>query len=252
MIADPFKVMGVSPDVSDAELKKTYRALSKKYHPDSNPDDPAGAEEKFKQVQEAYHQIMTAREKGTSAYGQSQQSNYGQGSAQGGYGQSSYQNNGYADYEGGYGSFYDFFNQWSRYSEQQRSQQYAQDTNEMRAARNYINNGYYEEAINSLNSTPESSRNARWYYYHAIANSSLGNNIAAMESAKKASDMEPGNAEYAQLLQQLQSGGRWYQRQGEGYGAGGAGMNATAGLCLTICAANALCGLCHPGFMFCI
>ena len=240
MITDPFKVLGVSPDISDAELKKTYRTLSKKYHPDSNPDNPAAAEEKFKQVQEAYHQIMTAREKGTSPYGQAQQSTY-----------NTYSQGNYADYSG-YGAFYDFFNQWNRYSEQQRAQEAPQETNEMRAARNYINNGYYQEALNALNGTPEAERNARWYYYHAIANSCLGNNIAAMESAKRASDMEPGNTDYAQLLQQLQSGGRWYQRQGEGYGAGTGRMNMTAGLCLTFCAANALCGLCHPGFFFCI
>lgn len=238
MIADPFKVMGVSPDISDEELKKTYRTLSKKYHPDSNPDDPAAAEEKFKQVHEAYQQIKTARERGTSAYGQS-----GRGAGTG-YGQTTY-----AD-DFGYGSFYDFFNQWSRYSEQQRS---AQESNEMRAARNYINNGYYQEALNALNATPEGERSARWYYYHAVASSGQGNNIAALESAKRAADMEPGNAEYSQLLQRLQSGGRWYQERGASYGGSGMrNINITAGLCLSFCAANALCGLCHPGFLFCI
>lgn len=50
---DFYKVLGVSKDVSEAELKKVYRKLARKYHPDSNAGDPA-AEAKFKEVSEAY------------------------------------------------------------------------------------------------------------------------------------------------------------------------------------------------------
>ena len=50
---DFYKVLGVSKDVSDADLKKTYRKLARTYHPDSNAGDPA-AEAKFKEVSEAY------------------------------------------------------------------------------------------------------------------------------------------------------------------------------------------------------
>ncbi|MFM6974782.1 MAG: DnaJ C-terminal domain-containing protein [Agromyces sp.] len=50
---DFYKTLGVSKDVSEAELKKTYRKLARKYHPDSNPGD-AGAESKFKEISEAY------------------------------------------------------------------------------------------------------------------------------------------------------------------------------------------------------
>jgi len=49
---DFYKVLGVSKDVSEAELKKTYRKLARKYHPDSNPGD-AAAEAKFKEISEA-------------------------------------------------------------------------------------------------------------------------------------------------------------------------------------------------------
>src|SRR5690606_41034862 len=49
---DFYKVLGVSTDVSDAELKKTYRKLARQYHPDSNPGD-ASAEARFKEISEA-------------------------------------------------------------------------------------------------------------------------------------------------------------------------------------------------------
>ncbi|WP_433675320.1 DnaJ C-terminal domain-containing protein [Microbacterium gorillae] len=50
---DFYKTLGVSKDVSEADLKKTYRKLARKYHPDSNPGDSA-AEAKFKEISEAY------------------------------------------------------------------------------------------------------------------------------------------------------------------------------------------------------
>ena len=49
---DFYKVLGVSKDVSDGRLKKTYRKLARQYHPDSNPGD-AEAEAKFKEISEA-------------------------------------------------------------------------------------------------------------------------------------------------------------------------------------------------------
>ena len=67
MVYDPYQVLGVTRGASDEEIKKAYRNLSRKYHPDANINNPnkAAAEEKFKQVQQAYDQIMKEKEMGS-------------------------------------------------------------------------------------------------------------------------------------------------------------------------------------------
>ena len=56
---DPYQILGVSRDASDDQIKKAFRTLARRYHPDRNPDDK-NAESRFKQVQSAYDQIGTA------------------------------------------------------------------------------------------------------------------------------------------------------------------------------------------------
>ena len=75
---DPYSILGISRDASDEEVKKAYRKMSRKYHPDANIDNPnkEQAEEKFKQVQQAYEQIMKEREQGID-YGNYGSNNYG-------------------------------------------------------------------------------------------------------------------------------------------------------------------------------
>jgi len=73
---DYYEVLGVAKNVSEAELKKAFKRLAMKYHPDRNPDD-ADAEEKFKEAKEAYDVLSDAQKR--AAYDQ-----FGHAGVQGG------------------------------------------------------------------------------------------------------------------------------------------------------------------------
>ena len=221
---DPYEVLGVSRNASDDEIKKAYRTLSRKYHPDANVNNPnaAQAEEKFKQVQAAYDQIMKEKEQGYSGYGST--------NGYGGYGNAG----GYGGF-GGYGSAGGF----GGYGGASSAGQNDEYTMHLNAAMNYIRAGKYNEALNVLSGMGQ--KTARWYYYSGLANAGVGNNIIARDHADRAVAMEPSNMEYRQLKQQLEFGGNWYQNMGESYGRPYSG---SSGYCLSFLLLNLLCNCC--------
>jgi molecular chaperone DnaJ len=223
---DPYEVLGVSRDASDDDIKKAYRKLAKQYHPDVNPGDRA-AEEKMKEINAAYDAIKngTANQYGAQG-GSAGQNSYGGYSGFGGYGQ------------GGWQTYtWDPFRGWTAYGSQQQTSQDPEETNELRAARNYIAARHYAEALHVLSNI--SDRTAKWYYYSAIANAGQGNRILALEHARQACKMDPGNAEYETYLDELERGGNAY-RQAGGYTQG---VNMGQ-YCLSICALNLCLRLC--------
>ena len=80
---DPYSVLGVSQNASDDEVKKAYRELARKYHPDNYQNNPLAdlAEEKMKEINEAYDTITKQRSGGGSSggYGSSGGCGYQQG-----------------------------------------------------------------------------------------------------------------------------------------------------------------------------
>lgn len=251
-MSDPYKILGISRDATDEEVKKAYRQLSRKYHPDANINNPNKdqAEEMFKQVQQAYQQIIYEREHPyASQSGSSTGGSYSQGGSTGGYG--GYGGYGsYGDFWGDFGDFWSAFGGYGNTGYGSRSQ--SQSTNDeqsiyLRAAANYINNGRYQEALNVLNNIADHT--AIWYYYSALSNAGLGNNVLALQQAQKAAQMEPSNYNYQQLVSSLQSGSTWYQNRQNPYGGS---ISDQSGLCLKLCLANLVCNmLCGGGGMCC-
>lgn len=81
---NPYEVLGVPENASEEEIKKAYKELVKKYHPDKYQDNPLAdlAEEKLQEVNEAYDMLMKNRNPGPS--GSYSYGNYGSGSGSGG------------------------------------------------------------------------------------------------------------------------------------------------------------------------
>ena len=178
MVQDPYKVLGVSPDATDDEIKQAYRRLAKKYHPDRNPGD-AEAAKKMQQVNAAYEQIKNPDAYKRAAGGQ-----------------------GYGGYGSGYGPF---GGGWQQGYGGATGDQY------QKSAYQYILYGRYQEALNVLQNA--ANKDARWYYLSALANDGLGNQVTALEHIRRAVSMDPSNPEYLQVLEEIQNGGAAYRRQ---------------------------------------
>jgi len=176
---DPYRVLGVSPTATDEEIKKAYRDLARKYHPDNYHDNPLAdlAQEKMKEINEAYDTITKARENG----GQN-------GSSYGGFG-------------GGAGQAY------ARQQSASGSPQYA----EIRAAINAGNLARAEQLLNAM-----SVRDAEWHFCMGSLCYRKGWMDEALRHFQTAVNMEPANGEYQQALNYMRSGGAAYRTTGSG------------------------------------
>ena len=162
-MTDPYQVLGVTRGASDEEIKKAYRTLSRKYHPDANVNNPNKdqAEERFKQVQQAYDQIMKEKQQG-GGYG---------------YGGRYSSNSGGYSYAGSHG-----FGQ--------------NESPKMQAAANYIASRHYVEALNVLKAALEKDpKYAEAYRLMGIAQLQMKKDKEACASFAKAKELGDPNVD---------------------------------------------------------
>ena len=162
---DPYKVLGVSSNATDEEIKKAYRELVRKYHPDKYRDSDLAdlANEKMKEINAAYEEIQKMREAG----------------AKGG-------NNGAYGAGGSYGGGYSASG----------NPRYAQ-------VRRMINTGHFDEANRVLSEVLEVDRDAEWNFLTGYILLKRGHYVDAQRYFDIACSLDPYNREYAAARQEL-------------------------------------------------
>ncbi len=209
-MTDPYKVLGVSRDASDDEIKKAYRELARKYHPDNYANSPLAdlAEEKMKEINTAYSEIQKARSAGNSG-----------------------QSGTYSDQTYG-GSTYT-----------------GENAEDFKTIREYINAGRYSDADLLLNSLSANARNAEWNFLKGCVLAQKGWYFDAQKYFETACYMSPDNQEYRAALNNLRmrasSYGRGYTTSKSG---GLSGCDICSGLicadCLCECCGGDLISCC--------
>ena len=166
---DPYQILGVPETATDEEVKRAYRELARKYHPDNYHDNPLAdlAQEKMKDINAAYEQITKMRSAGKSSY-----------SSAGGY--------------SGYGY------------QQPYSSQSASGSSVLQQVRVAINTGNISRAEALL--ANYSDHNAEWNFLRGAICYRRGWMDEAKRYYQTACQMEPDNAEYRQALNYMENG----------------------------------------------
>ena len=251
MVNEPHKILGVSENATQDEIKKAYRQMAKKYHPDLNPGDENAAK-KMNEINEAYDMLMNPEKYSA----QRAQSSYG-GYNPSGYNPYGQQNGSYRTYTYGNGpfggwtytnvDFEDFFG--GSYSNSNSDfyniEVEETDSYDFRKAIMEIANRKFNDALNSLARVPSYARKARWHYINAVANYGAGNTVQASADIQKAVNEDPGNQKYRAAYQQINRSSQTYQRNARTYHSNLGGIGS---LCCSMALSQILCG--NPCF-FC-
>ena len=201
---DPYQVLNVPSTASDEEVKRAYRELARKYHPDNYHDNPLAdlAQEKMKEINEAYAEIQKMRGTGRRA-----------GAGQGA---------GYSRTSQGYGGY-----------------SAAGDPAFVRV-RMAIQQGELQTAEGMLEQI--STRNGEWYFLKGSICYRRGWMDEAHSCFETACSMAPDNLEYRQALERLENSGQAYRPEGfEVFTTGCGGGNLCGAMACAYCLCN-LCG----------
>lgn len=209
---DPYEVLGVPRTATDEEIKKAYRDLARKYHPDNYHDSPLAdlAQEKMKEVNAAYEAVTKERSGGHSSW---------------------------AGSTGGYGYSYGG-------STYQRS---SSDSSVFQQVRMAINSGDLSRAEVLL--ANYSDHNAEWNFLRGVICYRRGWMDEAKRYYQNACQMDPSNPEYRQALNFMENAARnAYNPEGGPFGTEVCGGS----LCQRLCCAYLLCNGCgYGGMRFC-
>ncbi|MBQ9747252.1 MAG: J domain-containing protein [Clostridia bacterium] len=166
MEKDPYKVLGVDPAATDEEIKKVYRELVRKYHPDNYANTPLAdlANEKMQEINAAYDEIQQLRkaEAQRASYDTTGNSSYG----------------GYQQYTG------------------------SSDFADIRACISVRN---FAEADIRLNAVHAADRNAEWFYLKGVVFRAKGWYFEASKYFDNAYRMEPSNMEYRNAAESIRN-----------------------------------------------
>ena len=199
---NPYKVLGVSPNATDEEIKKAYRALARKYHPDNYVGNPLAdlVEEKMKEINEAYQAIQEERARGGSSFRTSS------GAA--------------SDTSHDFGG------------------DYTQNSTRFLEIRRMINAGQIAEAETILSNMAEADRNAEWNFLMGCVKFRRGWYYDAQKFLETACYMAPNNLEYQRMLQKINQSAHNY---GTGYRTSGSEHDPCCSICGTLLCADCLC-----------
>ncbi len=200
---NPYEVLGVSEGADEETIKKAYKELVKKYHPDRYVNNPLAdlAAEKMKEINQAYDMLMKKNTGGP------QQGGYSAGNRSGGYG-------GFGGYSGtgGYGGAGGFGG-----------------TPSFEAVRTLLNMNRPTAAMQMLQQLPKT---AEWYYLNGLAMIRRGWYSQGIQNMEQAARMDPSNTEYSDMLNNIKNRASSYNTGRTPYSSGVDCCSSMPCLCL--------------------
>lgn len=198
---DPYKVLGVSPNATEAQIKEAYRELAKKYHPDKYVDNPLAdlAAEKMREINEAYDYLMKNKNQNNRTGGS------------------------YSNSYGGYN-----YNNTSSNS-----------NNPLNHIRKMVNENRLDEAEAALNSV--SVRNAEWHFLMGAVKQKRGWHDMAYQHFARAVQLDPYNAEYRNAYNTMNAQRGFYTSTSNGYGYNNTSTCCTCDNCTSLLCADCCC-----------